>query len=230
MARRPWVAALGGRVFCQCCGASAAKIFAAAPSGGRGHLSPEPLRALALTDAPAVRVVILGQDPYHGRGQAEGLAFSVAPGVRLPPSLRNIFKELQRDLGQPLPAFPPARRQFGALGAKRRAAAQHLPDRGRGPARQPRRQRLGGAHRCHHPPGGRAGAAHRIYAVGQPCASQAAPDSCGPGAPGTDQQPPLTPVGPAPAAALYWQSPDSARPGPFASSTAIDIEPGAASS
>lgn len=106
MARRPWVAALGGRVFCQCCGASTANIFAAAPSGGRGHLSPEPLRALALTDAPAVRVVILGQDPYHGRGQAEGLAFSVAPGVRLPPSLRNIFKELQRDLGQPLPAFP----------------------------------------------------------------------------------------------------------------------------
>ena len=67
---------------------------------------PEPLRALALTDAPAVRVVILGQDPYHGRGQAEGLAFSVAPGVALPPSLRNIFKELQRDLGTPPPAFP----------------------------------------------------------------------------------------------------------------------------
>jgi uracil-DNA glycosylase len=42
-------------------------------------------------------VVILGQDPYHGPGQAEGLAFSVAPGVRIPPSLRNIFKELQRD-------------------------------------------------------------------------------------------------------------------------------------
>jgi len=67
---------------------------------------PEPLRALALTPPEAVRVLILGQDPYHGRGQAEGLAFSVAPGVRLPPSLRNIFKELQRDLGQPLPAFP----------------------------------------------------------------------------------------------------------------------------
>ena len=61
---------------------------------------PEPLRALALTDAPAVRVVILGQDPYHGRGQAEGLAFSVAPGVRLPPSLRNIFKEIARESGQ----------------------------------------------------------------------------------------------------------------------------------
>jgi len=67
---------------------------------------PRPLRALELTPPESVRVVILGQDPYHGRGQAEGLAFSVAPGVQLPPSLRNIFKELQRDLGQPFPAWP----------------------------------------------------------------------------------------------------------------------------
>jgi uracil-DNA glycosylase len=67
---------------------------------------PQPLRALELTPPDQVRVVILGQDPYHGRGQAEGLAFSVAPGVPLPPSLRNIFKELQRDLGTPAPAFP----------------------------------------------------------------------------------------------------------------------------
>ncbi|MDN8614690.1 uracil-DNA glycosylase [Variovorax ginsengisoli] len=67
---------------------------------------PQPLRALELTPPEEVRVVILGQDPYHGRGQAEGLAFSVAPGVPLPPSLRNIFKELQRDLGTPPPAFP----------------------------------------------------------------------------------------------------------------------------
>ncbi|WP_426148678.1 uracil-DNA glycosylase [Polaromonas sp. DSR2-3-2] len=67
---------------------------------------PRPLRALELTPAKDVRVVILGQDPYHGRGQAEGLAFSVAPGVALPPSLRNIFKELQRDLGTPPPKFP----------------------------------------------------------------------------------------------------------------------------
>lgn len=65
---------------------------------------PQPLRALELVAPEAVRVVILGQDPYHGPGQAEGLAFSVAPGVRLPPSLRNIFKELQRDLGTPPPA------------------------------------------------------------------------------------------------------------------------------
>ena len=67
---------------------------------------PRPLRALELTPPEQVRVVILGQDPYHGRGQAEGLAFSVAPGVRLPPSLRNIFKELQRDVGAPSPQFP----------------------------------------------------------------------------------------------------------------------------
>ena len=67
---------------------------------------PQPLRALALTPAADVRVVILGQDPYHGRGQAEGLAFSVSPGVPVPPSLRNIFKELQRNLATPLPAFP----------------------------------------------------------------------------------------------------------------------------
>ena len=67
---------------------------------------PQPLRALELTSPEDVRVVILGQDPYHGRGQAEGLAFSVAPGVALPPSLRNIFKELQRDLGTPPSAFP----------------------------------------------------------------------------------------------------------------------------
>ena len=67
---------------------------------------PRPLRALELTPPESVRVVILGQDPYHGRGQAEGLAFSVAPGMRLPPSLQNIFKEMQRDLGVPFPPFP----------------------------------------------------------------------------------------------------------------------------
>jgi uracil-DNA glycosylase len=58
---------------------------------------PEPLRALRLTPLSTVRVVILGQDPYHGPGQGEGLAFSVAPGVTPPPSLRNIFKELQQE-------------------------------------------------------------------------------------------------------------------------------------
>lgn len=60
---------------------------------------PHPLRAMQLTPLSEVRVVILGQDPYHGLGQAEGLAFSVQAGVQWPPSLRNIFKELQSDLG-----------------------------------------------------------------------------------------------------------------------------------
>ncbi len=64
---------------------------------------PEPLRALTLTPLAQTRVVILGQDPYHGPGQAEGLSFSVPPGVPLPPSLRNIFKEIQRDHGKPFP-------------------------------------------------------------------------------------------------------------------------------
>lgn len=59
----------------------------------------EPLRALALTPRREVRVVIVGQDPYHGPRQAEGLAFSVPDGQRVPPSLRNVFVELQRDLG-----------------------------------------------------------------------------------------------------------------------------------
>lgn len=62
------------------------------------------LAALALTAPEDVRCVILGQDPYHGPGQAHGLAFSVQPGVRPPPSLVNIFKELESDLGLPRPA------------------------------------------------------------------------------------------------------------------------------
>ena len=63
-----------------------------------------PFTALTLTPFQSVRVVILGQDPYHGAGQAHGLAFSVPPGVKPPPSLRNIFMELQRDLGCSGPA------------------------------------------------------------------------------------------------------------------------------
>jgi uracil-DNA glycosylase len=56
-------------------------------------------RALDLTPLDKVRVIILGQDPYHGEGQAHGLCFSVPPGVRPPPSLVNIFKELESELG-----------------------------------------------------------------------------------------------------------------------------------
>ena len=59
--------------------------------------------ALHLTPYAAVKVLILGQDPYHGPGQAHGLCFSVRPGTTLPPSLRNIHKELAGDLGIPPP-------------------------------------------------------------------------------------------------------------------------------
>jgi uracil-DNA glycosylase len=63
------------------------------PKGG------EYFRALDLTPLGQVRVVILGQDPYHGDGQAHGMCFSVRHGVRIPPSLINIYKEMERDLG-----------------------------------------------------------------------------------------------------------------------------------
>ncbi len=59
----------------------------------------EVFKAMRLTDYDNVKVVILGQDPYHGEGEAEGLSFSVKDGIRKPPSLRNIFKELHDDLG-----------------------------------------------------------------------------------------------------------------------------------
>ncbi|ESQ87642.1 uracil-DNA glycosylase [Asticcacaulis sp. AC460] len=67
----------------------------------------EYFRALDLTPLDQVRVVILGQDPYHGEGQAHGLCFSVQPGVKIPPSLVNIYKELRDDLD-----IPPARHGF----------------------------------------------------------------------------------------------------------------------
>ena len=57
------------------------------------------LRSLELTDYDDVKVVILGQDPYHGEGEAIGLCFAVSNGIKLPPSLRNIYKELEDDLG-----------------------------------------------------------------------------------------------------------------------------------
>ncbi len=62
-----------------------------------GHI----FHALDLTPLPEVKVVIIGQDPYHGAGQAHGLCFSVRPGVALPPSLINIFREVNEDLGTP---------------------------------------------------------------------------------------------------------------------------------
>lgn len=63
----------------------------------------EVFTALRLTPYEAVRVFVLGQDPYHGPGQAHGLAFSVRPGVRPPPSLANLYREMRDDLGCPVP-------------------------------------------------------------------------------------------------------------------------------
>jgi uracil-DNA glycosylase len=78
--------------------AAGKRIF---PKGG------EWFRALDLTPLGKVRVVILGQDPYHGPGQAHGLCFSVRPGIAVPPSLVNIYKEMASDLG-----LPPVRHGF----------------------------------------------------------------------------------------------------------------------
>ena len=64
---------------------------------------PELFAAFDATPFDATRVVILGQDPYHGPGQAHGLCFSVRPGVPVPPSLQNVYKEIERDLGIPRP-------------------------------------------------------------------------------------------------------------------------------
>jgi uracil-DNA glycosylase len=71
------------------------------------NVYPPPAQIFHALDAcpvDQVRVVILGQDPYHGRGQAHGLAFSVPEGVTPPPSLQNIFKEIHNDVGAPIPA------------------------------------------------------------------------------------------------------------------------------
>jgi len=72
---------------------------------GKVIYPPKPLyfQAMNLTPLEKVKVVILGQDPYHGPNQANGLCFSVSPGVRLPPSLQNIFKEMRDDIGKPIP-------------------------------------------------------------------------------------------------------------------------------
>ena len=65
---------------------------------------PEFFNAFSHTPLEQVKVVILGQDPYHGDGQAHGLCFSVRPGVAVPPSLQNIYKEINAELGVPIPA------------------------------------------------------------------------------------------------------------------------------
>ncbi|MFN3433386.1 MAG: uracil-DNA glycosylase, partial [Sphingomonas sp.] len=100
-----WQAPLAAALACPSMAALDAFLDAEA-AAGKAIFPPaaERFRALELTPLPAVKVVILGQDPYHGPGQAHGLAFSVRRPVKVPPSLVNIFKELDADLG-----IPPAR-------------------------------------------------------------------------------------------------------------------------
>ena len=75
-------------------GRELAEFLRARIAAGAVIYPPQPLRALELTPLASIHAVVLGQDPYHGPGQAEGLAFSVAQGVKLPPSLKNIFLEM----------------------------------------------------------------------------------------------------------------------------------------
>jgi uracil-DNA glycosylase len=96
-------APLADRFFASAAGRALQQFLAARVAAGASIFPPRPFTALELTPFAAVRVIVLGQDPYHGAGQAHGLAFSVPAGVKPPPSLRNIFLELQADLGCPPP-------------------------------------------------------------------------------------------------------------------------------
>jgi uracil-DNA glycosylase len=99
-----WRAALGP-VLAGADGAALSAFLAAQEAAGKRIYPPRESRfaAFALTPLEAVRVVILGQDPYHGAGQAHGLAFSVPAGVKVPPSLRNIHKEIAADFDVAVP-------------------------------------------------------------------------------------------------------------------------------
>ncbi|MBL9065373.1 MAG: uracil-DNA glycosylase [Sphingopyxis sp.] len=95
-----WLAAIGGE-FAQPYMAALKQFLESERAKGKA-IFPRPrdwFAALDATPPQNVRVVILGQDPYHGPGQAHGLCFSVQPGVRVPPSLVNIYKEMESDLG-----------------------------------------------------------------------------------------------------------------------------------
>ena len=95
----------------------------------------EVFTALRLTPYEKVKVMILGQDPYHGPGQAHGLAFSLRPGVRPPPSLANIFKELKAEMGCPVPknGSLEERRSMNDIGGGLPACAD-VPRDGAGPS------------------------------------------------------------------------------------------------
>ena len=88
--------------------ASLVRFLHAEKAEGRKVFPPgsQIFRAFELTPVPQVKVVILGQDPYHGPGQAHGLSFSVPENMPAPPSLKNIFKEIETDLGVTMSGYP----------------------------------------------------------------------------------------------------------------------------
>jgi len=96
---RPWLPLLGGELEKPYFQELSRRVGAARQEGPVYPPEEEVFRAFSLTPPERVRVVMLGQDPYHGPGQANGLAFSVRAGIPLPPSLRNIYRELSEDLG-----------------------------------------------------------------------------------------------------------------------------------
>ena len=99
-----WLAVLGDELDQPYMAELRAFLVAEVESGRRFYPPADRVfNAFTLTAFDAVRVVVLGQDPYHGAGQAMGLCFSVPPGVPQPPSLQNIFKELSSDLSVPIP-------------------------------------------------------------------------------------------------------------------------------
>lgn len=119
--------------------------------------------AFALTPLSQVKVVILGQDPYHGDGQAEGLCFSVKPGIDIPPSLMNIYKELHDDCGCYIPnngsLVKWAKEGVLLLNTVLTVRAH--------PGQFPSGHRLGGVHRRGDPDSQRTGSAYRVPALGK---------------------------------------------------------------
>ncbi|WP_441245954.1 uracil-DNA glycosylase [Kitasatospora sp. McL0602] len=99
----PWRAALAGELEKPYFAQLAAFVAAQRAEHQVFPPSGQEFAALAATPYERVRVLVLGQDPYHDDGQAHGMSFSVLPGIKTPPSLRNIFKELDADLGVPAP-------------------------------------------------------------------------------------------------------------------------------
>jgi len=140
---------------------------------------PTPFRALTLTPADAVRVIIVGQDPYHEQGQAQGLAFSVQKGVRVPPSLRNIYKEIALEFGCDIPADGDLS-GWASQGVEIGVAGRPASERGSGcrrrRGRKPREKRVGNSDRPDYPNACREGAAQGVSPLGRLCAEKEGAD------------------------------------------------------